>query len=514
MKLSFLSQPPIISFLQYSPIITLFLFPSIAAASEIPVLDGILGGATINKTTLDRLAASAAVKRPVESLLAASASVNTPGKLRIKAENSGVCETTPGVYSASGYGDITATDSLWFWYFDARNNPDTAPLTLWLNGGPGSSSLIGAIQELGPCRINNDSTTVSPNPFSWNNNSNILFIDSPFGVGYSLTNNLTAIGTSKQTAVYIWQFLQIFLSDPTFEHLKTRDFALWTESYGGHYGPIIANYFLTQNVAIASGTVSGIPLNLKVLGIGDGMTDALAQYPGYIEYAASNPYHPLVASSVIATANATWSAVGGCKEQIMDCYNAGDDSVCSAAQSYCNSRILSPLVGIYNPYYVQSLLSDVEYPPDFTDYLASVQTTIGAEKTWAESNIFVYLTFAASGDWMRNARQDLETVITAGVRTIIYAGDADYICNYIGIEAMVDALVTPLSKTYQAQTFQNYTVRGQLAGLYKNAGSFSYLRLLESGHEVPAYTIGDLDYGEAALQMFEQVMAYQSLEAT
>lgn len=58
----------------------------------------------------------------------------------------GVCETTPGVNSYSGYIDISPTSHTFFWFFEARHNPETAPLTLWLNGGPGSDSLIGLFQ--------------------------------------------------------------------------------------------------------------------------------------------------------------------------------------------------------------------------------------------------------------------------------------------------------------------------------------------------------------------------------
>lgn len=58
----------------------------------------------------------------------------------------GVCETTPGVNSYSGYIDLDATTHMFFWFFEARHNPADAPLTLWLNGGPGSDSLIGLFQ--------------------------------------------------------------------------------------------------------------------------------------------------------------------------------------------------------------------------------------------------------------------------------------------------------------------------------------------------------------------------------
>lgn len=66
------------------------------------------------------------------------------------------------------------------------------------------------------------------------------------------------------------------------------------------------------------------------------------------------------------------------------------------------------------------------YPPDLTTYLTnkSLMSKIGAEVTWSESSNTVYSNFARTGDWMTNSRPFLETVINAGVRTIIYDGDA------------------------------------------------------------------------------------------
>ena len=64
---------------------------------------------------------------------------------------------------------------------------------------------------------------------------------------------------------------------------------------------------------------------------------------------------------------------------------------------------------------------------------------IGSQSTWVIGNKNVYGQFAATGDWMRSSRSDLEMVINSGVRTVIYDGDADYIVNYIGVEDMVRA---------------------------------------------------------------------------
>lgn len=116
------------------------LAPSVLGG-QVPVVGGVLGGVPSTKLASFKQAATSAN--------------TTPGKLRI-VENSGICglfdllaflsvlwelkylsslETTSGVYQASGYGDLTSTESLWFWFFAARKNPDTAPLALWFNGG-------------------------------------------------------------------------------------------------------------------------------------------------------------------------------------------------------------------------------------------------------------------------------------------------------------------------------------------------------------------------------------------
>ena len=83
------------------------------------------------------------------------------------------------------------------------------------------------------------------------------------------------------------------------------------------------------------------------------------------------------------------------------------------------------------------------YPPQLNTYLGNpaVTTQIGAKSSWVETNYGIYYQFAAAGGWMRSKREDLEAVIDAGVRTVIYAGDADYIVNYKGVEAMVRARV-------------------------------------------------------------------------
>lgn len=117
-----------------------------------------------------------------------------------------ICETTPGVKSYSGYvhlppNSINETGesqdypiNTFFWFVESRKDPHRAPLSIWLNGGPGGSSLLGMLSEVGPCWINEDSNSTRINEWAWNREVNMLFIDQPVQVGFSYDtlNNGTA----------------------------------------------------------------------------------------------------------------------------------------------------------------------------------------------------------------------------------------------------------------------------------------------------------------------------------
>ena len=105
--------------------------------------------------------------------------------------------------------------------------------------------------------------------------------------------NLGEVDTTDLAAMAAWHILQGFLSG-----LKkldgdvagVKDFNLWTESYGGHYGPAFFNYFQEQNAKITSGKMEGYGLNMATLGIGNGIIDEAIQAEYYPEFAVNNTY--------------------------------------------------------------------------------------------------------------------------------------------------------------------------------------------------------------------------------
>ncbi|KAL9112436.1 MAG: hypothetical protein Q9227_003278 [Pyrenula ochraceoflavens] len=131
----------------------------------------------------------------------------------IEYKQSTICETTPGVKAFSGYvrlpgrlsSSVDKSDFVnhYFWYFQARHDPHTAPLAIYLEGGPGLSSLQGVFTETGPCSVGQDSNQTVLNPWSWNNRVNMLYIDQPLSVGFSydvLTNGTFDSLKDKQPA--------------------------------------------------------------------------------------------------------------------------------------------------------------------------------------------------------------------------------------------------------------------------------------------------------------------------
>jgi hypothetical protein len=110
-----------------------------------------------------------------------------------------ICETTKGVKGYSGYVNLPVDPSknrnyeshMYFWFFEARKNASSAPLSMFLGGGPGVPSVNSALNENGPCNVLEDSKTTELSPWAWNEKVNMIFVDQPVQVGYSydtLTN--------------------------------------------------------------------------------------------------------------------------------------------------------------------------------------------------------------------------------------------------------------------------------------------------------------------------------------
>merc|ERR1712166_1253063 len=144
--------------------------------------------------------------------------------------------------SYSGYLPVEAgAKELFYWYHEAISEASSKPLVLWLNGGPGCSSLGGMFTENGPYVLD-QALNVSLNPYSWNKVANMLYIEQPAGVGFS---HPAAPTNDTVTAADTHAALVAFLAKHP--ELKGRKFYIAGESYGGHYIPNTAKAVLDAN---------------------------------------------------------------------------------------------------------------------------------------------------------------------------------------------------------------------------------------------------------------------------
>ncbi|ATY64586.1 Peptidase serine carboxypeptidase [Cordyceps militaris] len=144
----------------------------------------------------------------------------------------------------TGTIDVTETRRLFFWAFESRNDPANDPVLFWMNGGPGSSSMMGAFTEIGACMFRNGTDAPEPNPWAWNNNATVVFLDQPASVGFSSIAEGGKLPTVDMDGAQDFQdFLTLFFRDvfPEKAHLPIHVAA---ESYAGHYGPTYVRHIL------------------------------------------------------------------------------------------------------------------------------------------------------------------------------------------------------------------------------------------------------------------------------
>ncbi|KAF5350558.1 hypothetical protein D9756_008576 [Leucocoprinus leucothites] len=426
--------------------------------------------------------------------------------------DSGVCETTPGVHQMSGYITVGRNMSMWFWFFEARESPETAPFTLWLNGGPGCSSMIGLFQENGPCLVNSDAKTTVNNPFSWNNLSNMIYIDQPIGTGFSFGTD--TVNSTLSASPFVWQAFQVLFESGEFSKFQSREFILATESYGGHYGPAFVTYFNQQNQLIRTGALKGEEVVVSALMINNGWYDPLIQNQAYVDFATNAPgYGQLQSDEVIQQLNKAFFSPGGCQEQEMACFSAGDSTasnkICRDADDFCIENVFVPAVGDRDSDDLRQNSSAL-FPPEFyVDFLNNPQTRkkIGAEVKYGECPDAPFEKFVRTGDDARTLLPLLAELADSKMKILIWAGDADINCNWLGGHASVLAMDWYGKERINNTPFKNMTIDGKAVAAIQNVDNFSFARVYEAGHEVPAFQ------PEASFEIFRQIINKEQLHS-
>ncbi|CAL5387876.1 unnamed protein product [Camellia sinensis] len=374
--------------------------------------------------------------------------------------------------------------SLFYYFAEAVHNPSSKPLVLWLNGGPGCSSFgVGAMGEIGPFGVNSDCKTLYPRKHAWNKVANILFLESPAGVGFSYSNTTSDYDMSgdKRTAHDAYVFLINWFK--RYPHYKARDFYITGESYAGFYIPELADTIIKRNKEADSTST----IKLKGIMIGNGImndeTDARGTYDYIWSHALiSDETHSGLMHHCMSSSNYTPQCEDYAQKMNseignIDYYNIYAPlclDIITSNSSKKNSK--RNRGGRHDPCeeaYVQRYLN-----------LPQVQKALHANTTqlpytWETCSLVIR-------DWKDRPSSMFpiyKRLIASGLHILLFSGDVDAVVPVTGTRYSIDALNLKVIKPWNPWSDDN----GQVGGYKVVYEGLTFTTVRGAGHQVPQF---------------------------
>ncbi|KAI1891029.1 hypothetical protein AGOR_G00159650 [Albula goreensis] len=436
----------------------------------------------------------------------------------------------PSFKQYSGYLDVAGNKHLHYWFVEAQNNPTTSPVVLWLNGGPGCSSLDGLLTEHGPFLIQDDGVTLEYNPYAWNKIANVLYLESPAGVGFSYSDDKNYITNDTEVSMNNYLALKRFFQ--LFPEYSKNEFFITGESYGGIYVPTLAERVMEDS-----------SINLQGIAVGNGMSSYEMNDNSLVYFAY---YHGLLGSRL-------WTDLQSycCKGGTCDFYN-NQNLNCTKNLAEVQYIVYQSGLNMYNLYapcaggvpqrvrYEQGHLvihdlgnhfinhpwtamwkeklrgigtfhKSVRLDPPCTNstpstlylnnaYVRSALHISPNALPWAICSAEVNLNYKRL--YMDVRKQYLKLLGAMKYRVLVYNGDVDMACNFLGDEWFVESLQQEVQVKRRTWLY-NAGDGQQVGGFVKDFANLSFLTVKGSGHMVPT------DKPIAAFTMFSRFLTKQ-----
>jgi len=373
------------------------------------------------------------------------------------------------IESYSGFLTVDKPNNgnMFFWFFPAEEDPENAPVVIWLQGGPGGSSMFGLLKLHGPIITTVDEenllTGVARNPYSWGRKHNMIYIDNPVGAGFSFSDQLPT--TQDMVSDNLYEFLQQWYT--LFPAYQTNPFYAFGESYAGKFVPSITKRIHDEN---ESGK-DVIKINVAGMGIGDGWM---------------SPYHNAQYGNFLYQ-------VGLVDEKQRDqCLSmeAQTQSLINEGQFYeawqsWNIEFDFFLTNMDCGYYYNIALCDFDPAEDnYEDFLnmdSSRQALHVGNLDFPNSGNVYYSMIDV---FMDDGREDIEFCLE-NYPTLIYDGNFDIICNHSGVLDMINDLSWSGSDAYSKAMREVYYYNREVVGYLTKADNLNLLLVRNAGHMVP-----------------------------
>ncbi|KAJ8663593.1 hypothetical protein O0I10_000838 [Lichtheimia ornata] len=397
--------------------------------------------------------------------------------------------TVPGVDGAialnfsqyAGHIEITPEShgNLFFW--SIQPDVETEKLIIWLNGGPGCSSMDGLFMGNGPYRVNRD-LSLNVTSTGWQEHATMVFVDQPVGTGYSLVDDK---GYAKNMVEVMDQFVTFI--DKLFEvfpEYKEKEMYLAGESYAGTYVPYFASRMLELN---RNGDKK---YRLQGIAIGNGWISPQHQYDAYIDFAYEKGLVPEEHKPTIDVVHRNCKKllqysntikVDECEmvlEKIVDATIYEQDG-----SKYCINMYDSRLTSLVDDGCGMAWPVDIA---DVTNYMrtSEVMSAVHVEKFkggWTECGSKVGSSL--NGDKSISS-YDLLPKILEEIPVLLFGGDQDLICNMLGINYLIGNMTWNGAKGFQDATALEWYVGDTQAGSFQQARNLSLVTVYEGSHMV------------------------------
>ncbi|TKX27404.1 serine carboxypeptidase-like protein 1 [Elsinoe australis] len=415
------------------------------------------------------------------------------------------------------------TRELFFWYFPSTNPLADKEIAIWFNGGPGCSSLSGFLTENGPFTWEAGTIAPTQNAYSWNNLTNMLWVEQPVGVGFS--QGVPNITNEVELGLEFIGFYKSFVD--TFD-THGWDVYLTGESYAGYYVPYIADAYITANDTDYY-NLKGIAINDPI--IGDRTNQQQTVIPGYAAYWQNLLY---LNESFIERFTAKAQECGyldymdkyftfpppGPLPLLPDPY-ASENATCDVFDDAFSAILeVNPCFNIYHitdmcphPWSVLGGVNVGDYiPPGEVVYFnrSDVQKAINAPvgTNWqqcTDTNVF------GNGSNNRSASDTSAGPATDGVlqrvieytnNTIIGSGDLDMLLStngtllaiqnmtWNGLQGLQEYPGTPFYTPYHPEYNGGSLAGAGYLGSYGVERGLTFYRVQLAGHELPGYAPG------------------------
>jgi len=368
--------------------------------------------------------------------------------------------------------------TLFYYFVEASSNPSSKPLLLWLNGGPGCSSLgIGAMVEIGPFGVKPDGKTLYSRKHAWNKAANVLFVESPAGVGFSYSNTTSDYDLSgdKRTAQDSYTFLLNWFR--RYPQYKDRDFYIAGESYAGFYIPELTDTIIEGNKKANPTSM----IQLKGIMIGNGIIDIEKDRKGRYDYTWS---HALISNEA--------------HQGLIEHCITSNDPKCNEVRVQIDNEMGD--IDLFNIYAPQCLNSSDslnqpkcrgDYDPCAEDYVHSYLNLPQVQEALHANITKLPYTWEECSDVLTAWKDRPSTmfpiyrrlIASGGLRILLYSGDVDAVVPVSSTRYCIDALNLQVVKAWHPWVDST----GEVAGYKVVYDGLSFATVRGAGHQVPQF---------------------------